>query len=188
MQNLDPTLDARICSLELSRRRAWSLTCAVLIALVGVAASGVQDSGVVERIVVRELVVVDANGTPRVRIGSEDDAERRDHATGIVMFDQTGTERGGLLTFDDGSAVLALDAPAGVGASMRDRAAMVVAPDGSAVIKIIDNQTGVPVRLVSDPAGGGGLEFLDYDLENRKYTVIRESASGREESERDLGG
>lgn len=187
MQNLDPTLEARIHSLEVSRRRAWALTCALLVSIVGLAASGVQDSDFVERLVVRELVVVDERETPRVRIGSDNDADRRDHAAGIVLFDKTGTERGGLVTFDDGSVVFALDAPAGVGAPMRDRAAMVVAPDGSAAIKLIDNRTAIPVRLVSDPAGGGGLEFLDYDLENRKYTVIRQSASGQEETERDLG-
>ena len=186
MANLDPTLEARVRSLEASRRRAWTLVAA-LAAAVGLSASASQDLEIVEELVVRSLVVVDSSGTPRVRIGSDDDEQRRDQAVGIVLYDESGTERGGMVTFDDGSAVLALDAPAGVGAPMRDRAAMMVGPDGGAVIQVLDNETAVPVRLVADPAGGGGLEFLDYDLENRRYTVIRQSASGTQETERELG-
>jgi len=76
--------------------------------------------------------------------------------------------------------------PRGVGAAMRDRAAITVAPDGSAAMKLIDNQTSVPVRLVSDAAGGGGLEFLEYDLEKREYTVTRRDHSGASRSTHSL--
>src|SRR5690606_32455222 len=56
---------------------------------------------------------------------------RRSRAAGILINDRHGHERGGFCTMDDGSAVLAMDAPRGVGASMPDRLGLVVNPDGS---------------------------------------------------------
>ena len=114
------------------------------------------------------------------------DTDRRAQAAGIVLFDQHGQERGGMVTFSDDSAVIALDAPAGVGAPMRDRLGLSVYPDGSASVALIDNQTGVPVRLVTDAEGGGGLEMLTYDLENRKATVTRLTPDGQTSREIDL--
>ena len=94
-----------------------------------------------------------------------------------------------MVTFDDGSAVIALDAPVGVGASMRDRLGLRVDADGSASISLVNNQTGIPVRLVSDAeGGGGGVEFFEYDLPNRKATVKRIDFSGASTREMSLGG
>lgn len=186
MHDLDPSVESRLLRLETSRRR-WRLMGAALACAALLSAARAQDTEVLEKLVVRELVVVDENGTARVRMGSEGDEERRDGSAGILIFDRAGTERGGMVTFDDGTAVLALDAPAGVGAPMRDRAAIVVGADGSSIIKLVDNRTAVPVRLVADPDGGGGIEFLDYDLENHKYTVLRRDATGTKETEHDLG-
>lgn len=151
-----------------------------------------QDDSVIEEpwfeeLRTRRLVVVDAAGTPRVVIQEEPaSTERRAQAAGIVLFDQHGEERGGMVTFADDSAVIALDAPAGVGAPMRDRIGLSVYPDGSASVALIDNGTGVPVRLVTDAEGGGGLEMLTYDLENRKATITRLTPDGRSVRELDL--
>jgi hypothetical protein len=140
-----------------------------------------------EELTTRRLVIVDQAGTPRVVIQEEPaDTDRRAQAAGIVLFDQHGQERGGMVTFSDDSAVIALDAPAGVGAPMRDRLGLSVYPDGSASVALIDNQTGVPVRLVTDAEGGGGLEMLTYDLENRKATVTRLTPDGQTSREIDL--
>jgi hypothetical protein len=140
-----------------------------------------------EELRTRRLVVVDAAGTARVVIQEEPaDTERRAQAAGIVIFDQHGEERGGMVTFADDSAVIALDAPAGVGAPMRDRIGLSVYPDGSANVALIDNGTGVPVRLVTDAEGGGGLETLTYDLENRKATITRLTSDGQSSREIDL--
>jgi hypothetical protein len=142
-----------------------------------------------EEVRTRRLVVVDAAGTERVVIEEEPaDTERRAQSAGILIFDQHGNERGGMVTFDDDSAIIALDAPAGVGAPMRDRIGLGVYPDGSASVRLIDNGTGVPVRLVTDAKGGGGLEMLTYDLENRKAFVTRITSEGRTIREIDLGG
>ena len=142
-----------------------------------------------EELRTRRLVVVDAAGTERVVIQEEPvGADRRAQPAGILLFDQHGNERGGMVTFDDDSAIIALDAPAGVGAPMPDRVAMSVYPDGSASVRLIDNGTGVPVRLVTDAEGGGGLEMLTYDLENRKALVTRLTSEGRTVREIDLGG
>ncbi len=150
---------------------------------------GPDQEGVVDEVRARRLVIVDDAETRRVVIEQEaEHAQRRDRAAGIVLFDRHGTERGGMVTFDDGSAVIALDAPAGVGAPMRDRLALQVGPDGSASIAVLDNRTAIPVRLVSDRDGGGGLELLEYDLEQRTCTVRRLDGAGESTRELDLGG
>ncbi len=141
----------------------------------------------IEELTVRKLVVVDAAGTPRVVIREEPaDTDRRAQAAGIVLYDRHGNERGGMATFADDSAVIALDAPAGQGAPMRDRLGLMVHPDGSASVALIDNRTAVPVRLVTDAEGGGGLEMLTYDMEKRTATVTRLTPDGKTSRELDL--
>ncbi len=46
----------------------------------------------------------------------------------------------------------------------------------------------IPVRLVADAEGGGGVEMLEYDLENRKAVVTRLTPDGQSVRELDLGG
>jgi hypothetical protein len=67
---------------------------------------------------VRELIVVDDSGTVRVRVlGNLPDAVirgkrvmRGDRAAGVLLYDRTGTERGGYVTFDrSGTVALTLD-------------------------------------------------------------------------------
>jgi hypothetical protein len=55
---------------------------------------------------------------------------------------------------------------------------MVVAPDGSARIDLINHQTLLPVRLVSDADGTGGVEFFTYDLDRRECTIRHLSEAG----------
>ena len=67
---------------------------------------------------VRELVVVDANGTPRVRIAAPlpdpimlgKRFKRGDAVSGLLLYDAEGNERGGYVTGDEGRDVaLTLD-------------------------------------------------------------------------------
>ena len=103
------------------------------------------------------------------------------------MHDATGAERGGFCTMDDLSVVLGIDAPQAVGDAMRDRIGLQVAPDGSASIELIDNKTQIPVRLQSDAAGGGGLEFIGYDLDRKQATIRRLAFAGESKREVSLG-
>ena len=75
-----------------------------------------------------------------------------------------------------------------VGASMRDRIGLIVHSDGSATLRLIDNKTMVPVQLATDAEGGGGLEFIGYDLEASKATIRRLSFDGETEREMSLDG
>jgi hypothetical protein len=111
---------------------ASSSSCAVVALALGgtlaVEMRGVRQGGTgaedhwFDEVRTRRLVVVDEAGTERVVIQEEPaDTDRRAQAAGIVIFDRHGNERGGMVTFDDDSTVIALDAPAGVGSPMRDR-------------------------------------------------------------------
>jgi len=129
-------------------------------------------------------VVVDDRGVKRVVIGQDPvTQQRRTRVAGITIHDSTGAERGGFATLDDGSAVIGLDAPVGVGSPMRDRAAMVVGPAGESYVMLIDNKTRGVVRLHSDGNGGGLKLFkwddhvrtrtLTYDGEHRDSTALK---------------
>jgi hypothetical protein len=76
-----------------------------------------------------------------------------------------------MTTMDDGSVVLALDAPDGVGAPMRDRLGMVVGADGSSYIMLIDNQTRAVAKLYSDGKGGGGPQVFKWEPDKKQVQV-----------------
>ena len=148
-----------------------------------------QEPEVFDSIRARQISIVDDKGTVRLLLGEDTkNIQRRGRCSGVVVFDELGNERGGFGTFDDLSVVLALDAPLGVGAPMRDRIGLVVDADGSADVRLIDNKTTVPVRLSTDAEGGGGLEVIGYDLEARKATIRRLSFDGETEREISLDG
>jgi len=58
----------------------------------------------------------------------------------------------------------------------------------SARVNVLDNATRIPVRLVADAEGGGGLEMIEYDMENRKAVITRLTPGGQSVCELDLGG
>ena len=148
-----------------------------------------QEPEVFDSIRARQISIVDENGTVRLLLGEDARAtERRGRLSGLMVFDELGNERGGFGTFDDLSVVLALDAPLGVGAPMRDRIGLLVGSDGSAYVNVIDNKTTVPVRLKTYADGGGGLEFIGYDMEARKATIRLLSFDGETERETSLDG
>lgn len=62
---------------------------------------------------------------------------------------------------------------------MPGRIGLVVGSDGSATIDLINNQTMLPVRLISEADGSGGVEFLDYDLAKKQVTVTRLNHKGK---------
>ena len=79
----------------------------------------------------------------------------------------------------DDSAVMALDAPHGVGSAMRDRAGMKVYPDGSAFIATIANNGHFAAGLFTD-GDAGRLELsapVEGDGGIATRTITRDSDS-----------
>jgi hypothetical protein len=112
----------------------------------------------------RRLVVVDDSGRARVVIDQDPaTTDRRSRSAGVTLYDSTGAERGGMSTMDDGGVVMALDAPMGVGSPMRDRIGLVVNPDGSSYVMLIDNETRAVAKLQSDGKGGGGVQVFKWE-------------------------
>ena len=180
-----PDPSARILSLERKLRRHQLATLAAFACLLGLSAggSGGQDQELAELIRARRIDVVDDQGVVRISLG-QDPAEthRRSRACGITLHDAKGDERGGLGTMDDLSAVIALDAPRGVGASMRDRIGMMVGPDGTSQLAVIDNGAQLSARLTAG-AAGGTLELYGYDAEHGQGTLKRLTCTGEERSQ-----
>lgn len=78
-------------------------------------------------------VVVDDEGHTRVVLGQDPaTTQRSSRGAGLALYDEKGSERAGFSTMADGSVVLGLDAPLGVGAPMRDRIGLKVHASGSA--------------------------------------------------------
>lgn len=168
MEAIASAIVERITLLERSLRRT-RLAAAVaglgLAASIGFAAVW-HPVGISDEIRTRRLVVVDDEGRARVVVGQDPrDTQRRSRAAGLTIRDSHGTERGGFSTMDDGSVVFGMDAPAGVGAAMPDRIGLVVYPDGSAHVMLIDNLTRAVAKLQSDGDGGGGVQVFKWDME-----------------------
>ncbi len=163
----------RVCGLERRLRRTQAaLAC---LALAGAAAI-VFGMGAPEKapdeIRTRRLVVVDDQGVPRVIIGQDPvNTQRRSRSAGITIHDKLGDERGGMGTMDDGSVVIALDAPRGVGSPMRDRLGLIVYPNGSSHVMLLDNETRAVAKLESDGKGGGGPQVFRWDMEQKQVHV-----------------
>ena len=167
MKVSDADNDARIARLERSIRAmqmvAGSLGLVVL-ALGAIQCSNPR-SGVAEEVRARRIVLVDDQGRARLELAQDPKGtQRRARSAGLRLFDETGHERGGFSTFDDGSVVLAMDAPHGVGDPMPDRLGLMVSADGAADLMLLDNQTRAVAKMVSDGQGGGGVQVFKWDM------------------------
>ena len=161
------TLQHRMLLVERSLRRtrlAAAAVSLVLVALVGIQCAR-RPPEVLDEVRTRRLVVVDDEGRVRVQIAQDSqDTDRRARSAGLLIFDNTGYERGGFSTFDDGSVVLAMDAPRGVGDPMPDRIGLRVYPDGGTHINLLDNETRAVARLYTEADGSGGVQVLKWDM------------------------
>ena len=165
-------LELRIGSLERKlRRRSHISVLAIIAALATVATSlyatstdSQQSVGrIVDEIRTRKLVVVDDQDRIRVTIDQDSpEIDRYERSAGLTIFDDQGRERGGIATIDDGSAVIALDSPWGVGSPMRDRAGAKVFADGSAAMGVISNRGAFAAVLRSD-GDSGYLDLIQPD-------------------------
>jgi hypothetical protein len=174
MSHFVPALEDRVLKLErtLARTRfaatAFGLGLIVLLAGAFVTSQG----RTVDEIRTHRLVIVDDAGTTRLLLAQDPaNTQRISRAAGLLVFDDKGNERGGLSTMADGSVVLGLDAPVGVGAPMRDRIGLKVEPDGAAYVMLIDNQTRAVAKLHSDSAGAGGVQVFKWDMPGKQVHI-----------------
>lgn len=159
------SLENRVASLERSlgrmRRTAWGLNLG-LVATVAMAFTG--RGRMPDEIRTHRIVVVDDEGRPRIVLAQDPvNTQRISRSAGLVLLDDKGSERGGFTTMADGSVVIGLDAPRGVGAPMPDRIGLKVYSDGSAHVMLIDNQTRAVARLESDGMTGG-VKVFKWDM------------------------
>ena len=186
MDDTTRMLQDRVSRLERSVLRTRAVAGAALLGAAALALGGLsgqpgaEPGAVQDEVRTRKLVVLDDQDVARVVIMQDPPGgQRRSRAAGITIRDHTGVERGGMGTMDDGSAVMALDAPHGVGAPMPDRAGMIVWPDGSADIALFDNAGRTAVDLHSD-GERGSLLVLKWAAGDEKGQAKSLSFDGEE--------
>jgi hypothetical protein len=143
---------------------AWLLTLG-LVALSALArrseAQQAQQPAAPQPLRVSELVVVDPKGVERVRIGGDlPDAiingrrvSRGEKAAGVLIYDATGQERGGYVTFEpSGNAALTLD-------TRRQQVVLLAA----------DPESGAALQLRH---GGDSVE-LRSDVDGSRFTAVQ---------------
>lgn len=174
MEAATPTVDARINRLERSVRRLQLLTVALtlgLVATLGTRFAARPDQAAPE-LRARRLVIVDDAGQMRLSLGQDPATTQRvSRAASLILYDAKGNERGGFGTMADGTVVLGMDAPVGVGAPMRDRIGLKVMPDGSAYVILLDNQTRAVAKLHSDGVGSGGVQVFKWDTRAKRVHI-----------------
>lgn len=145
------TLAAQVRRLRMQTR----VLGAAFLAAAGLLAAGFALDERPGRLTVSELAVVDADGVVRVRVGGDlPDAVidgRRigrggEKVAGVMLYDDTGQERGGYVTFSpSGNIGLTLD-------SRRSQSALFVAdPVDGVALKLWSGEGAVEMR--ADPAG-----------------------------------
>lgn len=160
------SVEDRVVQLEHSLRRMRASTAVSGLAILSLLTAGFVSGRVhdVDEIRTHRLVVLDDAGHTRVLLaGDLPNPQRISRAAGLTVFDEKGDERGGFATMKDGSVVLALDAPVGVGSPTRDRIGLKVERDGAAYVLLLDNQTRAVAKLHSDGAAGG-VQVFRWDM------------------------
>jgi hypothetical protein len=183
-------LEVRITQLERSVGRSRLVASAFGLALLALVVVQYSRPGpaVLDVVQARRIVLVDDEGRTRLELAQDPkNTDRRSRSAGLRVFDNTGHERGGFSTFDDGSVVLAMDAPHGVGDAMPDRLGLSVSPDGSADIMLIDNQTRAVVKLGSDGNGRGGVQTFKWDMEAKQIHVRTSTYDGDDRETKPMG-
>lgn len=148
-------LEARLQACERAQRRLWAaLLSTVLAAAVVMLSLRAVDAGsgtpaAATSLRVTELVVVDPRGVERVRLGGDlPDAvidgrriPRGSAAAGVMLYDRTGQERGGYVTWDQGDNIgLTLDGRNG------QNALFAAGPDGSTVAQLWFGSESIELR------------------------------------------
>lgn len=148
---------------------AWLFSVLALAGGVAMAGVAVKDA-VFGSIKAREVVVVDGKGTIRARLGGDVPdgvmagghvSKRGTKASGLIIYDEEGIERGGYVTADEGSnAMITLDS------KHRMAAIMVAGPDQSqtAALSLITRGSVLDLR-----ADDNGSRMTMSDKEGVKF-------------------
>lgn len=148
---MDPPLDNTSANSHNYWSRALSLLLIISLSGMAFVLGGQAKHGtvsltdqVVDALRVHRLIVVDEHGVERVIIGAPvpdpiidgETYARRSPASGILLFDRDGQERGGFNTFEDGSVALAIDHQKGG----HEAVGIYVFPDGRTGLLIFDRE------------------------------------------------
>jgi hypothetical protein len=168
-------LRQRVALLE--RRQRLAFITALLVVLVLVVFSGwtAQAQKQADTLRLRQLTIVDEKGIERVVIGAPvpnpmmggRPQKRRSPATGVVINDATGDERGGFGILDDGTLTACLDSKAGEGACM------FVLPNGARGFMVNDQKA--RERIVLGMTSAEGSPFGSFKSFDHGGLVLRDS-------------
>ena len=157
-------IHARLARVERTNRILTGATAIVVLVMSCVVLTAFAQSGTTQApLRVKGLIVEDANGQPRVLIGSPipDRNAGGNPRTGMAILDGNGVERFGLGLQASGRMVLGLDAPPGKGDDRnRERLTLVADENGGAYIRFLDRTTSIPARLYLDEQNRVWLEFI----------------------------
>lgn len=162
----------RIAQLERSLRRTQWGTFALLIVVVALGLAWYGIGGLAQReIVTKRIAVVDDTGAIRIRLGEDNkDTLHASRAAGVVLYDATGHERGGMATMNNGRVAFGLDAPNVPAGQESDRVGMMVDAKGHVMFAVADNQ-GTPAVLVRSSDVGGTLQVLEASPDQKQIQV-----------------
>lgn len=188
-------LNERLARCE--RRTRWLAAILILqsVLLAGVQCTTARPPVPADTLRARELAIVDANGVVRVRVtGDAPDAivggkrmHRGDQAAGVILYDGSGQERGGYVTFTKSRNVaLTLDS------AERQTTLFVATPDGSTALRMWHGADEVSLRTDEDGARvtavrNGAVEFQQPPIAAPEKTAtcaeLRDSRSRLSEAE-----
>ena len=160
------------CSISL-----WLLTCGVIAISAWAWPAQTQQSSVASPLRASELVIVDPKGVERVRIGGDlpdpvisgKRVPRGEKAAGVVLYDGTGQERGGYVTFEpSGNVGLTLDT------RRRQVAFFVAGPDSGSALQLWHGNHLIELR--SDDDGSRLTAVKDRQVVVQEPAVSKMSA------------
>ncbi|GAB3739691.1 hypothetical protein GCM10028794_23600 [Silanimonas algicola] len=172
--------------------RPWSLLHGV-VTLQGLVLLALLIHLVLDReVVVRQVTIVDADGTVRARLGADlPDAiidgrtlDRGAKIAGLLLYDGTGVERGGYVTFEpSGNVALTLDG------RQHQSTLLVAGPEGASALRLFSPGDSQAIELRNDGDGprltivqGGGTthQLPTVDVGEEACAAYREHAENRD--------
>ncbi len=110
-------------------------------------------------------------GAIRVRIGQDPkETGRQSRAAGVVLYDSTGKERGGMATMANGGVGFGLDAPNIPPGQVFDRLGMMLDGKGNAMLMLAD-PSGGPALMLRAGIAGGSMQIMQASADQKQIQV-----------------